>query len=1065
MVLKDLTTKTLALAALAVFIARVAFAEDPGFPAAASVQSASALADAGEGLDADATGRAATGVEAIRTATARVLALLRGELDVAVAPGSLFEVPLDDERAVQVQVKRLSTLLRAAQTDAGADAAVAAKKSRPATAPSTDAGVDGDAGFDVTQPDADLWQAQLALDQARLSFLELPKAQRDELLARHTAKQDEARRSPRDGEPTEARRKADEAARARQTAQEQLERARSEAARLVAQVRVRLLDIRERQVHFEADLAQIERSLTEHAEVALAWRRRTRELIDAVGAGQKSSADADALYSEINIHLRGQACADLSSALDALSSGTSAVPVVGPDTLDTAGVQVDRSDVDTWRADLLVQESRLRERERELRWRLASVLMEKVESLNRDRLALYPYLSSSRRSELTDFGGPGLDQAKAEGYQVALVIRYHVLIAGRWLSDIKSGKPTATSELLASVSLLKMLGLVILFVAWRRSARTLVAGWHQRSESAAADRRSRMTRLLVGLTALVLRVRSPLEWVLLMWALTWLAGPAVANLLEVRVPWLVVTWSMGSVLVINGIDALFSRPDRTLHTNDTAVLRLRSLRLLGRVVVAVGLTLALSAELVGKGTLYGWVLETCWLAAIPIGLVVVKWWRPIIFERLMVRKKKSQFAGLLLARKQGWSSFPAAAAGGLYLVAIGLSRVLRSYASRLHVTRRLLAFAFRREISNQARDKGATDALAPIDDARWEAIDREPPPGELVHLEVDGHVQKIIGNLDAPGGGMFAVVGERGAGKTTLLTAIARERPRCLVVPCPPGGLAPLRSELCKALGVEPGASDDVLKAAVDRSMEHSAILVDDAHRLVRLEIGGFHDLDTILAFARDTARTCAWIFAMDAATWPLVARARDSRPLFDDVIRLRPWREGSIAFMLRRRSALAGVEPSFERLVTEPLDDDEIERAEQLARVEQNYYRLLWDYSEGNPAVALHFWRASLVQDDAGRVHVQLFPAPDTAALETLPDPALFVLRAVVQLGLAALDDLVRATAIPRDEVADALRHASARGYVEMVDDRYRVHWTWFRAVTRFLQRRHLLAAQGKSI
>jgi hypothetical protein len=158
-----------------------------------------------------------------------------------------------------------------------------------------------------------------------------------------------------------------------------------------------------------------------------------------------------------------------------------------------------------------------------------------------------------------------------------------------------------------------------------------------------------------------------------------------------------------------------------------------------------------------------------------------------------------------------------------------------------------------------------------------------------------------------------------------------------------------------------------------------------------------------------------------------------------------------------------AGVHPSFEDLVTEPLDDDEVERAEQLARVEKNYHRLLWDHAEGNPAVALFFWRSSLRTDAQGRTRVQLFAAPDTTDLEQLPDPAVFVLRAVVQLELAAVEDLVGATMRSRNQVADALRYGMFRGYLEMIDGRYRLQWAWFRAITNFLQRRHLLASPGK--
>lgn len=107
---------------------------------------------------------------------------------------------------------------------------------------------------------------------------------------------------------------------------------------------------------------------------------------------------------------------------------------------------------------------------------------------------------------------------------------------------------------------------------------------------------------------------------------------------------------------------------------------------------------------------------------------------------------------------------------------------------------------------------------------------------------------------------------------------------------------------------------------------------------------------------------------------------------------------------------------------------------------------------------MALHFWRRSLAIDPTGSVRVRLFDAPDTDKLEALPDPAAFVLRAIVQLGWANPQDIASATSLPGDRVADVLRYGRQLGYFDLDGERYRITWDWFRAVTRFLQRRHLL-------
>lgn len=96
------------------------------------------------------------------------------------------------------------------------------------------------------------------------------------------------------------------------------------------------------------------------------------------------------------------------------------------------------------------------------------------------------------------------------------------------------------------------------------------------------------------------------------------------------------------------------------------------------------------------------------------------------------------------------------------------------------------------------------------------------------------------------------------------------------------------------------------------------------------------------------------------------------------------------------------------------------------------------------------------------GAAMVRLFAEPPAAELDDVGPTMHFVLRAVVQLEVARPDDLVACTQLPADDVADALRFASARGWIARVvgsDERYRVTWHWYRAITDMLRRQHLLA------
>ena len=118
----------------------------------------------------------------------------------------------------------------------------------------------------------------------------------------------------------------------------------------------------------------------------------------------------------------------------------------------------------------------------------------------------------------------------------------------------------------------------------------------------------------------------------------------------------------------------------------------------------------------------------------------------------------------------------------------------------------------------------------------------------------------------------------------------------------------------------------------------------------------------------------------------------------------------------------------------------------------------MLWDHVRGNPGLALEAWRASLAEDITGHVRVRPLQVPDASVLETLPDSLLFILRAILQLGPAALDDVAQATRLTTSQVLDAVRFGEMHGVLAKTDERVTVTWQWLRAVTLLLERRHLL-------
>ena len=203
-------------------------------------------------------------------------------------------------------------------------------------------------------------------------------------------------------------------------------------------------------------------------------------------------------------------------------------------------------------------------------------------------------------------------------------------------------------------------------------------------------------------------------------------------------------------------------------------------------------------------------------------------------------------------------------------------------------------------------------------------------------LEADADATRRAGG---GGGSTVAIVGERGTGKTSALRRIA-EQTGHLFLDAGTTGLSGLRAALANELGLSVDLSLDALAARLEERGQVRVVLIDDVQHFVQPILGGLAGFDELLAVATRHAGAVTWVFAFDSVIWPFLERARDTRPAFDEVVRIAPWREEEIVSLLRARTEQAGVAPSFEHLLDRlPADADEIDLEEA---TEQTRRRLL---------------------------------------------------------------------------------------------------------------------------
>jgi hypothetical protein len=232
-------------------------------------------------------------IDELKRTAEQLDALLKDELAHDVDPVSLFQrgLALDDQTQIELERRRLATLLQGAAPAATAAASASAAPTAPsATAPS-EAGAGGaDAGTDADDP---LWLATLEVDRKRHAFLSLSSEQREKLLASHAARRDAAKAEQPKEQGAEARARA--ASEERRQLLEEAKKQRSAALRLVTEERARLLGVKEQQADYEAKLARLERQTAERVEDTLVWTDRVRKLVERHDLAEATGEDADML--------------------------------------------------------------------------------------------------------------------------------------------------------------------------------------------------------------------------------------------------------------------------------------------------------------------------------------------------------------------------------------------------------------------------------------------------------------------------------------------------------------------------------------------------------------------------------------------------------------------------------------------------------------------------------------------------------------------------------------------------------------------------------------------------
>lgn len=408
---------------------------------------------------------------------------------------------------------------------------------------------------------------------------------------------------------------------------------------------------------------------------------------------------------------------------------------------------------------------------------------------------------------------------------------------------------------------------------------------------------------------------------------------------------------------------------------------------------------------------------------------------------------------------------------GVYRVAW---RILGERLAALEMTRSFQAMLNRAIIERQHRRYAARLDSERFPDNYWRAFDFRVPAEPSWYVDRKDAEEVLntayISWKDEKVAVRVLIYGDRGIGKSELIAQFVRTHQITYKHARIHTGDTSI-DDVCARLshdllGVGETLEPEQLIDAIN-ALPPSVMALENIENCLLRKVGGFETFSFVIDFLLRTSERHMWITTFTSYAWAIAKQGVVGANCFSDVIAINGVNESQLtALILNRHNELHSVSPDFTQLKIPSKNTKAAARQDDLAEKSQSlYFRILWDYTRGNPRQALYYWKASLLWND-NSADVKLFDVPEQKVLEGLSDITLMILAALVEHNGLTLAGLTRVMNIPENIIRRRLEELVPHGIVFLFEDGERAGWHvesfWTRAVENYLVKRQFLFNGG---
>lgn len=270
----------------------------------------------------------------------------------------------------------------------------------------------------------------------------------------------------------------------------------------------------------------------------------------------------------------------------------------------------------------------------------------------------------------------------------------------------------------------------------------------------------------------------------------------------------------------------------------------------------------------------------------------------------------------------------------------------------------------------------------------------------------------------------LCLYGEKGAGKTTLLNILEKNlkqiESHTISLDQKHLNRVDLYKRIGEALGIELNESMAPL-LQYDSQGKKTVIILDEGQNLFLSDLGGFEGIKSLFELMSAPTSNIFWCVSFNLYAWNYLSLVFRGQNHFRQSLYLKGWTdEGIKNLIMIRHSQQSKYTLDFNDLQDLTSFDEE----NSSEYIEDQYFKLLWERSKGNPRVALHLWLRSLDWDkkELFRVGIPVLTLKQLN-IQELSDDEFFVYAAIIKHENLAIKEIVRVTRLEEGIVRNAIK------------------------------------------